>query len=536
MDNNFNENQQQNAVPQQNEAPVQPQQPMYVEQPVQAQPQQPAYTQQPVQQNNPFMDSTAYQQPVNYAPVQAIQPKSRRGLVITLVCVAAVLLVVGVFFLFQMLNKTTYEKAERAYFAKMSDSAEGMLENALEENKKLEFTVSYGDGFAELVGAESEIDLSALEDYTYTVETAAQGNVAYAVFNLVYGGTDVLDGKMWVDSDAQSYVMAFPEILDKYLVSGVTASGSDAATDEQVEAYFELMGKWFEKVSDKYFELFGGAEISDKGTKTVNGVIYSYDVMTVEFTDVKLAELIKEAYVVLRNDEELVTAFAEMTETPVEEFKASLDETIADMESDETEDDAESTEEKTLFTMDVYLSGGEIVGREISVAGIASLEFFNMEQGNDYANVVDFSVPIASISFNITDAGIKSGDAMTGSVTFELKSSEESSMNSFVMNAAYTDMKADGSGEFKLSVPSKGFEVSYKGSAEAVEIGATMGGKEVFTVTGTISDSSLAFEAMPEVNDENSVNISDGDSDEISQQFEEYFESLGLGEDLNANF
>ena len=125
---------------------------------------------------------------------------------------------------------------------------------------------------------------------------------------------------------------------------------------------------------------------------------------------------------------------------------------------------------------------------------------------------------------------------MTGSVTFELKSSEESSMNSFVMNAAYTDMKADGSGEFKLSVPSKGFEVSYKGSAEAVEIGATMGGKEVFTVTGTISDSSLAFEATPEANDENSVNISDGDSDEISQQFEEYFESLGLGEDLNANF
>ena len=58
----------------------------------------------------------------------------------------------------------------------------------------------------------------------------------------------------------------------------------------------------------------------------------------------------------------------------------------------------------------------------------------------------------------------------------------------------------------------------------------------MFTVTGTISDSSLAFEAMPEVNDENSVNISDGDSDEISQQFEEYFESLGLGEDLNANF
>ena len=537
MDNNFNENQQQNAVPQQNEAPVQPQQPMYVEQPAPAQPQQPVYTQQPVQQSNPFMDNTAYQQPVNYAPVQAIQPKSRRGLIIALVCVAVVILGVGLFFLLQLLNKTTYEKAERAYFAQMSNAADEAADAVLGGNKKIELTVSYGDGFAELLGAESEIDLSQLNDYTYTFETAAQDNIAYAVFSLVYGDVNVLDGKLWADADNQSYVMAFPEIIDKYLVSGASADYS-SVSDEELEKYTELFGKWFEKLGDKYFELFGAAEITDKGEKTVNGVVYSYDVMEIEFTYGKLYELVKEAMVVLCDDDELINAFAELSESSADEIKASLDESIASFDEEEAQENIEISEDKTLFTMDVYLSGGEIVGREISMTGIVSFEVFSMEKGSDYANTINFSVPMASMYFNVTDAGVKNGDAMTGSVTAEFKSSE-SSLDDFVLTASYTEMKADGSGEFTLSVPASSFEITYKGSAEKVEMNATLGGKEVFTVIGNISDSSLAFEAMPEINDENSVNLNDSNSDaadEIAEQFEEYFESLGLDEELSANF
>ena len=480
------------------------------------------------------MGNTAYQQPVNYAPVQAIPPKSHRGLVITLICVAAVILVVGAFFLLQMLNKTNYEKAERAYFAKMSDTAGEMAQNVLNENKKVELTISYGDGFAELLGSEGEVDLSVLEDITCTFETTAQDNIAYAVFDLVYGETDIMDGKMWIDADAQSLVMAFPEIIDKYLVSGATADYSEIATDEQMEAYIELLGKWFEKVSDKYFELFGDAEIDDKGTKTVNGVIYNYDVMTVEYTYGKLYELVREALVVLRDDEELVNAFAEMLEISAEQLKTSLDKEIADMDGKEIED----TADKTLFTMDVYLSGGEIVGRKINIAGIAYLEFFNMEQGKDYANVIDFSMPIASLSLNITDAGTKNGGAVTGKATLEVKASD-SSLDNFVMSAVYTDMKADGSGELIISVPSASFEASYKGSADKMEISTEIGGKEVITVTAAISDSTLAFEAMPQVNDENSVNISSGNSDaleELNKQFEQYFKSLMYNESISVNF
>ena len=303
MDNNINENQQ----------------PMYetVEQTVPAEEnaavQQPVY--QPVQQNNPFIDNgTAYQQPVNYAPVQAIKP------LIIILCVIAVAIIVGVFFLVQLLNKTTYEKAERAYFEKKAAAVEEMAD-AADQNKKVEIVVSYGEAFGEL--AESEMDFGVLEDYIYSFETAYQDGVAYGVYDIGYGDVDVLTGEIWADVQNNVFVMAFPEIIDKYLVGSAYASvNSSEVSDEEVQKFKDAMTKWFEKTTDKYFELFGGAEISDKGSKTVNGVTYNYDVMTVEFTTEKLIALLREAFVVLRDDEEVFVEFSTplspMLLTPVE--------------------------------------------------------------------------------------------------------------------------------------------------------------------------------------------------------------------------
>ena len=387
------------------------------------------------------------------------------------------------------------------------------------------------------------------------MQTALQDEVALSKFSYSLGDKEILGGKAWIDAKNGNLVAHFPEIMENYLaldfnaiVEQFKASGLKNVTSsapqismEDIEKLSTAAENWLRKVADKYFELFGDAKADSGDSKTIGGVTYEYDVITVDFTYEKLMQLLKEAMVLLRDDSEFLGIIAEMTNTTKEQFTTAIDQAVSSFDSALTSESYQQIKDSSILTMKVYMNGGQIVGRKISVSGMITFEYCNFTKGSSYANTLNFTMPMGGTYINVTDCGENNGESVTGKLEAEISadSSGSQSMSNITVTAEYTDMKSDGTGTLKLTVPAVGFELNYSGTESEANMNVIMGGMEMFTMKATVSDSTLAFEPIPVTDSSNSLTFfnENGEVDqsalkEFAEHFENYFKSL----DLNSVF
>ena len=530
----------QQAQPQQFAQQGQPQFNQYAQQ---AQPQfnQQAQPQQYAQQGQPQFNQQAqfaqadgqYMQqgmPAYDAGSFAVVPPKKKSsaLKIILIVLAAVIVVGGIplaLYFAGVFGKSGggYETLEKNYFAAAEKKADEIFGGAKNIKTGIEqtFTISASK---DVLGINADVAPTVIKATSYADTSAEKGS---GTASLGAGSDEYLTVKYWMSGDKLYFTV--PDLTEKYIVMDVKELASSMkdissgrsdigniltlsdATDEMPSSSSgyedilnnideETINKTIEIITDAYFKNFTATENKSDSLKVSDGTVNctSY---TIDFTAEKVVAFCKDVLDAVEKESKIMDVLSQLgiNNASFQYLKTLVD----DATKDATEDELKSV----MATMIVYAKDNNIIGRKITISGEIEILLVTYSDNAQF----DYSLT-ASISGDTLYAGAKgtvngNNYTGTGSVTFNGEAA---------ITADYSFDATNGNGTYNLKVTTddnESFEVKLNvamdGNNGTFDIAVASNGAEMLSIKADSKEIAYVDEALPEVNDSNTVDIND---------------------------
>ena len=522
------------AQPQQYAQQVQPQQfaqqaqPQFNQYAQQAQPQQYAQQAQYAQADGQFTQQVQPGMPAYDAGSFAVVPpkKKNSALMIILIVLAAVIVVGGIplaLYFAGVFGKSGggYETIEKNYFAAAEKKADEIFGGAKNIKTGIEqtFTISASK---DVLGINADVAPTVIKATSYADASAEKGS---GTASLSAGSDEYLTVKYWMSGDKLYFTV--PDLTEKYIVMDVKELASSMkdissgksdigniltlsdATEEMPSSSSgyedilknideETINKVIDIISDAYFKNFTATENKSDSLKVSDGTVNctSY---TIDFTAEKVVAFCKDVLDAVEKESKIMDILSQLG---INNASFQYLKTLVD---DATKDASEDELKSVMATMIVYVKDNNIIGRKITISG--EIEILLKTQKN-------YSLT-ASISGDTLYAGAKgtvngNNYTGTGSVTFNGETA---------IAADYSFDATNGNGTYNLKVTTddnESFEVrlnvAMDGNNGTFDIAVASNGAEVLSIKAESKEIAYVDEAIPEVNDSNTVDINDSAS------------------------
>ena len=563
--NNMNEQQPnwQQALNEFSDQPQQPQQfaqqgqPQFNQYAQQAQPQfnQQAQPQQYAQQGQPQFNQQAQSQfnqqaqfaqadgqymqqgmPAYDAGSFAVVPPKKKSsaLKIILIVLAAVIVVGGIplaLYFAGVFGKSGggYETLEKNYFAAAEKKADEIFGGAKNIKTGIEQTFTI---FAskDVLGINADVAPTVIKATSYADTSAEKGS---GMASLGAGSDEYLTVKYWMSGDKLYFTV--PDLTEKYIVMDVNELASSMkdissgksdigniltlsdATEEMPSSSSgyedilknideETINKAIEIITDAYFKNFTATENKSDSLKVSDGTVNctSY---TIDFTAENIIAFCKDVLDAVEKESKIMDVLSQfgIDNASFQYLKTLVD----DATKDATEDELKSV----MATMIVYAKDNNIIGRKITISGEIEILLVTYSDNAQF----DYSLT-ASISGDTLYAGAKgtvngNNYTGTGSVTFN---GCRDKVFATAVTADYSFDATNGNGTYNLKVTTddnESFEVKLNvamdGNNGTFDIAVASNGTEVLSIKADSKEIAYVDEALPEVNDSNTVDIND---------------------------
>ena len=515
----------QQAQPQQYTQQGQPQQ--YAQQ---AQPQQYVQQAQFAQADGQFTQQVQPGMPAYDAGSFAVVPpkKKNSALMIILIVLAAVIVVGGIplaLYFAGVFGKSGggYETIEKNYFAAAEKKADEIFGGAKNIKTGIEqtFTISASK---DVLGINADVAPTVIKATSYADASAEKGS---GTASLSAGSDEYLTVKYWMSGDKLYFTV--PDLTEKYIVMDVKELASSMkdissgksdigniltlsdATEEMPSSSSgyedilknideETINKVIDIISDAYFKNFTATENKSDSLKvsdsTVNCTSY-----TIDFTAEKVVAFCKDVLDAVEKESKIMDILSQLG---INNASFQYLKTLVD---DATKDASEDELKSVMATMIVYVKDNNIIGRKITISGEIAILLVTYSDNTQF----DYSLT-ASISGDTLYAGAKgtvngNNYTGTGSVTFNGETA---------ITADYSFDATNGNGTYNLKVTTddnESFEVrlnvAMDGNNGTFDIAVASNGAEVISIKADSKEIAYADEAIPEVNDSNTVDIND---------------------------
>lgn len=517
----------QQAQPQQFAQQAQPQFNQYAQQ---AQPQQYAQQAQFAQADGQFTQQVQPGMPAYDAGSFAVVPpkKKNSALMIILIVLAAVIVVGGIplaLYFAGVFGKSGggYETIEKNYFAAAEKKADEIFGGAKNIKTGIEqtFTISASN---DVLGINADVAPTVIKATSYADASAEKGS---GTASLSAGSDEYLTVKYWMSGDKLYFTV--PDLTEKYIVMDVKELASSMkdissgksdigniltlsdATDEMPSSSSEYedilknideetINKVIDIISDAYFKNFTATENKSDSLKvsdsTVNCTSY-----TIDFTAEKVVAFCKDVLDAVEKESKIMDILSQLG---INNASFQYLKTLVD---DATKDASEDELKSVMATMIVYVKDNNIIGRKITISGEIEILLVTYSDNTQF----DYSLT-ASISGDTLYAGTKgtvngNNYTGTGSVTFNGETA---------ITADYSFDATNGNGTYNLKVTTddnESFEVrlnvAMDGNNGTFDIAVASNGADVLSIKAESKEIAYVDEAIPEVNDSNTVDIND---------------------------
>ena len=524
----------QQGQPQQYAQQAQPQQFAQQGQPQQyaQQGQSQQYTQQAqfAQADGQFTQQVQPGMPAYDAGSFAVVPpkKKNSALMIILIVLAAVIVVGGIplaLYFAGVFGKSGggYETIEKNYFAAAEKKADEIFGGAKNIKTGIEqtFTISVSK---DVLGINADVAPTVIKATSYADASAEKGS---GTASLSAGSDEYLTVKYWMSGDKLYFTV--PDLTEKYIVMDVKELASSMkdissgksdigniltlsdATEEMPSSSSgyedilknideETINKVIDIISDAYFKNFTATENKSDSLKvsdsTVNCTSY-----TIDFTAEKVVAFCKDVLDAVEKESKIMDILSQLgiNNASFQYLKTLVDDATKDAPEDELK--------SVMATMIVYVKDNDIIGRKITISGEIEILLVTYSDNTQF----DYSLT-ASISGDTLYAGAKgtvngNNYTGTGSVTFNGETA---------ITADYSFDATNGNGTYNLKVTTddnESFEVrlnvAMDGNNGTFDIAVASNGADVLSIKAESKEIAYADEAIPEVNDSNTVDIND---------------------------
>ena len=533
----------QQAQPQQYAQQAQPQQfaqqgqPQFNQYAQQGQPQFNQYAQQAQSQFNQQAqfaqaDGQYMQQgmPAYDAGSFAVVPPKKKSsaLKIILIVLAAVIVVGGIplaLYFAGVFGKSGggYETLEKNYFAAAEKKADEIFGGAKNIKTGIEqtFTISASK---DVLGINADVAPTVIKATSYADTSAEKGS---GTASLGAGSDEYLTVKYWMSGDKLYFTV--PDLTEKYIVMDVNELASSMkdissgrsdigniltlsdATKEMPSSSSgyedilksideETINKAIEIITVAYFKNFTATENKSDSLKvsdsTVNCTSY-----TIDFTAENIIAFCKDVLDAVEKESKIKDVLSQLG---IDNASFQYLKTLVD---DATKDAPEDELKSVMATMIVYAKDNNIIGRKITISGEIEILLVTYSDNAQF----DYSLT-ASISGDTLYAGAKgtvngNNYTGTGSVTFNGEAA---------ITADYSFDATNGNGTYNLKVTTddnESFEVKLNvamdGNNGTFDIAVASNGTEVLSIKADSKEIAYVDEALPKVNDSNTVDIND---------------------------
>ena len=458
-----------------------------------------------------------------------VPPKKKSSaLKIILIVLAAVIVVGGIplaLYFAGVFGKSGggYETLEKNYFAAAEKKADEIFGGAKNIKTGIEqtFTISASK---DVLGINADVAPTVIKATSYADTSAEKGS---GTASLGAGSDEYLTVKYWMSGDKLYFTV--PDLTEKYIVMDVKELASSMkdissgrsdigniltlsdATDEMPSSSSgyedilksideETINKAIEIITDAYFKNFTATENKSDSLKvsdsTVNCTSY-----TIDFTAENIIAFCKDVLDAVEKESKIMDVLSQLgiDNASFQYLKTLVD----DATKDATEDELKSV----MATMIVYAKDNNIIGRKITISGEIEILLVTYSDNAQF----DYSLT-ASISGDTLYAGAKgtvngNNYTGTGSVTFNGETA---------ITADYSFDATNGNGTYNLKVTTddnENFEVKVNvamdGNNGTFDIAVASNGTEVLSIKADSKEIAYVDEALPEVNDSNTVDIND---------------------------
>ena len=458
-----------------------------------------------------------------------VPPKKKSSaLKIILIVLAAVIVVGGIplaLYFAGVFGKSGggYETLEKNYFAAAEKKADEIFGGAKNLKTGIEqtFTISASK---DVLGINADVAPTVIKATSYADTSAEKGS---GTASLGAGSGEYLTVKYWMSGDKLYFTV--PDLTEKYIVMDVKELASSMkdissgrsdigniltlsdATDEMPSSSSgyedilksideETINKAIEIITDAYFKNFTATENKSDSLKvsdsTVNCTSY-----TIDFTAENIIAFCKDVLDAVEKESKIMDVLSQLgiDNASFQYLKTLVD----DATKDATEDELKSV----MATMIVYAKDNNIIGRKITISGEIEILLVTYSDNAQF----DYSLT-ASISGDTLYAGAKgtvngNNYTGTGSVTFNGETA---------ITADYSFDATNGNGTYNLKVTTddnENFEVKVNvamdGNNGTFDIAVASNGTEVLSIKADSKEIAYVDEALPEVNDSNTVDIND---------------------------
>ena len=457
-----------------------------------------------------------------------VPPKKNSALKIILIVLAAVIVVGGIplaLYFAGVFGKSGggYETIEKNYFAAAEKKADEIFGGAKNIKTGIEqtFTISASK---DVLGINADVAPTVIKATSYADASAEKGS---GTASLSAGSDEYLTVKYWMSGDKLYFTV--PDLTEKYIVMDVKELASSMkdissgksdigniltlsdATEEMPSSSSEYedilknideetINKVIDIISDAYFKNFTATENKSDSLKvsdsTVNCTSY-----TIDFTAEKVVAFCKDVLDAVEKESKIMDILSQLgiNNASFQYLKTLVDDATKDAPEDELK--------SVMATMIVYVKDNNIIGRKITISGEIEILLVTYSDNTQF----DYSLT-ASISGDTLYAGAKgtvngNNYTGTGSVTFNGETA---------ITADYSFDATNGNGTYNLKVTTddnESFEVrlnvAMDGNNGTFDIAVASNGAEVLSIKAESKEIAYADEAIPEVNDSNTVDIND---------------------------
>ena len=515
---------QQYAQPQFNQYAQQGQPQQYAQQ---GQPQQYAQQAQFAQADGQYMQQGM---PAYDAGSFAVVPpkKKNSALKIILIVLAAVIVVGGIplaLYFAGVFGKSGggYETIEKNYFAAAEKKADEIFGGAKNIKTGIEqtFTITASK---DVLGIDADVAPTVIKATSYADASAEKGS---GTASLGAGSDEYLTVKYWMSGDKLYFTV--PDLTDKYMVmdvkelassmkdisSGKSDFGSiltlSDATEEMPSSSSgyediinnideETINKAIDIISDAYFKNFTATENKSDSLKVSDGTVNctSY---TIDFTAENIIAFCKDVLDAVEKESKIMDVLSQFG---IDNASFQYLKTLVD---DATKGASEDELKSVMASMIVYVKDNNIIGRKITISGEIEILLVTYSDNAQF----DYSLT-ATISGDTLYAGAKgtvngNNYTGTGSVTFNGEAA---------ITADYSFDATNGNGTYNLKVTTddnESFEVKLNvamdGNNGTFDIAVASNGTEMLSIKADSKEIAYVDEALPEVNDSNTVDIND---------------------------
>ena len=458
-----------------------------------------------------------------------VPPKKKNSaLKIILIVLAAVIVVGGIplaLYFAGVFGKSGggYETIEKNYFAAAEKKADEIFGGAKNIKTGIEqtFTISASK---DVLGINADVAPTVIKATSYADTSAEKGS---GTASLGAGSDEYLTVKYWMSGDKLYFTV--PDLTEKYIVMDVKELASSMkdissgksdissiltlsdATEEMPSSSSEYedilnsideetINKAIDIISNAYFKNFTATENKSDSLKVSDGTVNctSY---TIDFTAENIIAFCKDVLDAVEKESKIMDVLSQFG---IDNASFQYLKTLVD---DATKGASEDELKSVMATMIVYVKDNNIIGRKITISGEIEILLVTYSDNTQF----DYSLT-ATISGDTLYAGAKgtvngNNYTGTGSVTFNGEAA---------ITADYSFDATNGNGTYNLKVTTddnESFEVrlnvAMDGNNGTFDIAVASNGTEVLSIKADSKEIAYVDEALPEVNDSNTVDIND---------------------------